>query len=258
MQKLCKLTEVPLSLVAGLVASPPCESFSLADCSNLSRENHHRDHSHPDKPPRAESSCTQESHHRLRQKAIEHDLLVRHVITSFIRDRQNGLHYDLLLENPVGSLRKRPYMRGEALESLTTRHTVNYCAYGEPYSKATDFWSSMSEWQPQGTTGNGRCNDGACQQGVRKRNKKFAHKVVIGGPSNRRLKKVEGKTYKQQIWKIPEPLTIEYMRHFKKKHGKEGQKRVVFDLFSGGESWRRAVEAAGFIYVPVDLKTLTT
>ena len=31
---------------------------------------------------------------------------------------------------------------------------------------------------------------------------------------------------------------------------------VVLDLFSGGESYRAAVEAAGWRYVPVDIRTL--
>ena len=34
-------------------------------------------------------------------------------------------------------------------------------------------------------------------------------------------------------------------------------KDVVLDLFSGGESYRRAVEAAAYVYVPIDLKTLS-
>jgi hypothetical protein len=31
---------------------------------------------------------------------------------------------------------------------------------------------------------------------------------------------------------------------------------IVLDLFSGGESYRAAVEAAGYRYVPVDILTL--
>ena len=34
-------------------------------------------------------------------------------------------------------------------------------------------------------------------------------------------------------------------------------KDVVLDLFSGGESYRAAVEAAGLTYVPVDISTLS-
>ena len=34
------------------------------------------------------------------------------------------------------------------------------------------------------------------------------------------------------------------------------EQTVVLDLFSGGESYRKAVEAAGYTYVPVDLKTM--
>lgn len=34
-------------------------------------------------------------------------------------------------------------------------------------------------------------------------------------------------------------------------------KDVVLDLFSGDESYRRAVEAARYIYIPVDIKTVS-
>ena len=34
------------------------------------------------------------------------------------------------------------------------------------------------------------------------------------------------------------------------------EKKYVIDLFAGGESWRKSVEAAGYIYVPVDLRKL--
>ena len=33
-------------------------------------------------------------------------------------------------------------------------------------------------------------------------------------------------------------------------------KDVIIDFFSGGESYRRAVEAAGYLYIPVDLITM--
>ena len=41
------------------------------------------------------------------------------------------------------------------------------------------------------------------------------------------------------------------------RRGEENDHRdVIIDLFSGGESWKATVEQNGFIYIPVDLKTL--
>jgi hypothetical protein len=87
-----------LSTVA---SSPPCETFSTADASNITRDNFHRDHS-------------------------------------------------MNMENPLGSLRQRPYMRGEAMEKHLHRETTNYCAYGEQYAKATDSWTSCTAMDATG------------------------------------------------------------------------------------------------------------
>jgi hypothetical protein len=35
---------------------------------------------------------------------------------------------------------------------------------------------------------------------------------------------------------------------------KQPGQRYIVDLFSGGESWRREVEAQGFVYIGVDLR----
>ena len=56
-----------------------------------------------------------------------------------------------------------------------------------------------------------------------------------------------------QKWEIPHNLCAEVVAQMSGK-GHTGD--VILDLFSGGESYRKAVEAAGYIYVPVDLQTL--
>ena len=49
--------------------------------------------------------------------------------------------------------------------------------------------------------------------------------------------------------------TEEAIQQVRQVEGKD----VVLDSFSGGESYRKSmsVEAAGFIYIPIDLKTLS-
>ena len=36
---------------------------------------------------------------------------------SFFKDKSEGYSYKMIIENPVGSLRKRPYMLGERMQN---------------------------------------------------------------------------------------------------------------------------------------------
>jgi hypothetical protein len=242
---------VDIHKVVEVKTSPPCETFSLADASNITRSNYYRDHSDPNKPPRSLASCKTAADIAKRKKAIGHGLLLKDLVGSAIQDRKKGLKYELLIENPVGSLRQRPFMRGEELEEMLVRRTVNYCAYGKPYCKQTDFWTTLDSWVPTGRTGNALCNDGQCGQGTRnERTGRFNHTEVIAGPDS---KKPSGQHYKKTVWELPVELTREYMKEFCSKHDSpEGS--IVLDLYSGGESWRKATEEAGLIYIPVDIR----
>ena len=57
----------------------------------------------------------------------------------------------------------------------------------------------------------------------------------------------------KELWKLPQALTHVFIAQLPDP-GTCGEEMVVLDLFSGGEGWRRAVEATGYIYVPVDIK----
>ena len=60
---------------------------------------------------------------------------------------------------------------------------------------------------------------------------------------------------KKQIWSLPELLTEEIMNALSASQP-AAEKKYVIDLFAGGESWRKSVEAAGYVYIPVDLRKL--
>ena len=137
------------------------------------------------------------------------------------------------------------------MEAAMERKTINYCAFGLKYQKVTDLWTTQKEWNPRGATGNGRCNDGACRQGHRNaRTRRWNHTQRIGGPGHLQPK---GPNVLKELWKLPQALTHEFIAQLPDP-GTCDEKMVVLDLFSGGESWRRAVEAAGYIYVPVDIR----
>jgi hypothetical protein len=56
-----------------------------------------------------------------------------------------------------------------------------------------------------------------------------------------------------QKWEISHNLCAEVIAQMSTTQHEED---VILDLFSGGESHRKAVKAAGYIYVPIDLTTL--
>lgn len=54
-----------------------------------------------------------------------------------------------VIENPVGKLRKMPFMQ------CLPRKTVTYCQYGEPNRKPTDLWTNIHHWNPRPMCSNG-------------------------------------------------------------------------------------------------------
>lgn len=103
-----------------IVASPPCESYSVCSIG------HHW-----------QSSGVPKS-----QKAKDAIILLKHTI-DLIEELKPSYW---LLENPVGMMRKIPFMQ------LLPQQTVTYCQYGDtggmdgkPRQKPTDLWGRMPE-----------------------------------------------------------------------------------------------------------------
>ena len=69
-----------------VVSSPPCETFSHADASNIRKfpdDNYYRNHDHEDKPPRSWASCKDQSALDKQRKAIQHDQMVRNMVCTW-------------------------------------------------------------------------------------------------------------------------------------------------------------------------------
>lgn len=112
-------------------ASPPCTTYSIAGIS------HHRDMTTPKS-----------------DFAFKSDNLVKNTL-KIIKDF-NCIFY---IENPVGMLRKMPFMRG------LHKTTITYCSYGDSRMKPTDIWSNnifdlfnQDGWLPKATCFNGNTN----------------------------------------------------------------------------------------------------
>ena len=121
-------------------ASPPCTTFSIAAIS------HHRNNTIA-----------------ISDFAKKSDRLVKKTL-QIIRET-NAMYY---IENPVGMLRKMPYMKN------IPRTTVTYCSYGDNRMKPTDIWSNnirslLNEkgWNPRPKCHNGNvfCHHEAAPRG---------------------------------------------------------------------------------------------
>ena len=229
------------------MGSPMCNTFTKLDNVNREKGHHFREAFKPYPPRESDGSLESIAKRRVAQ---EHDAMTENVLLSIIKDREEGYTYDYCLENPRGMLRHRPYMLSDGWMDISSRCTVDYCVFDHPYQKPTDLWHSFGEgYQPAGVTGDGQCHH-KCGKGRTKANGRFQHWKRHAGPAGTG---VTGADQMIQKWQIPHNLCTEVVAALKEK---EHQGDVIIDLFSGGESYRKAVEDAGFVYVPVDLKTM--
>ena len=83
------------------------------------------------------------------------------------------------IENPVGNLCRRPYMRGLMADGVR-QVEVHYCAYRHHYMKPTHIWTNMTEaqWMPKGMTGTGKCRR-QCLVGYWGDSGRWVHKYKI-------------------------------------------------------------------------------
>ena len=245
--EVCEKIGIDRSRLRAVLASPMCNTFTGLDHVNRERGHHFREPFLP-YPPR-EPDGTLESVAK-RKIAQEHDAMTENLLKSIMKDRIEGYDYDFCIENPRGLLRHRPYMVSDDWMECSSRCTMDYCVFDHNYQKTTDFRHSFAtDWQPAGCTGDGKCHQ-KCGKGRIKANGRFQHWKRHAGPAG---SGVTGTDQMLQKWQIPHKLCAEVVQQLRPREGKD----VVLDLFSGGESYRAAVEAAGYIYVPVDIATVS-
>ena len=60
-----------------------------------------------------------------------------------------------------------------------TKKATELCAFVWPFRKGTNLWTAGFDWQPQGTTGDGRCHE-ACEPGaVDPLTRRFKHFMAL-------------------------------------------------------------------------------
>jgi hypothetical protein len=255
-QQICDLLGISMEEIALVWASPPCETYTRLDASNISRSNHHRDHDTEHKEARAVADCYTPEDFKKRQKALDHDRLTAGVTEGFVEDNRGGEKYPYAMENPHGMLARRQFMQLESWVRVASRKLVHYCNYGGQFHKPTDIWSSLANWVPGGRSGCGQCcqlcNVGRWQwveKETRKTGMQYVHDKQIGGHTDKKGCGVGSQ--KQQRWKVPSELLEEIVACAKERGGE--RRRYVIDLFAGQGSMAEVARRNGYIYVPVDI-----
>ena len=132
-----------------------------------------------------------------------------------------------------------------------SRVTCDYCAYGAPYRKTTDFWTSLDAWVPCGVTSDGRCHC-RCGQGGwvpgEGSARYFQHFIAL---ANDPIDGIRGPGSARMINHIPLPLCSELLQVSKK--GKR-VRRILIDLCAGHQSMKDAAHANGWDYIAVDIR----
>ena len=222
-------------------ASPPCQSFSPADYSNISRNNNFRCHNDPERPPTLTNP----------QKAWvaeSHDRLVQHLLAMFQHARNQVPAVACAMENPRGSLACRPYMQPQKLPCGLKFDVLDQCAFRRDYRKTTHLIHNIEGLELKGTTGNGRCQE-RCEKGEfvagRYRHFKALAMEPIRGP--------RGKGHTKEKNELPAMLLREVAQQaLRDAPDKKGG--VIVDLCSGFQSWKPVAAELGCRYVAVDVE----
>ena len=125
--------------------------------SNIGRGDGHgfnsRDFNDPERGP-----CCKDPSCEYGKQARAHDALVQALQQAIHHARKQGCDAEFVVENPMGSLRLRPYMQIQNWPDVGQLflHCLDLCAFGLTRKKPTDMWTSLPD-APPGSTGSGRC-----------------------------------------------------------------------------------------------------
>lgn len=118
-----KITGDDLPAADIIWASPPCEGFSVAVIG--------RNWNHDYTPKHARAQLAMD----LAKKTL-----------ALILEKKPRFYF---IENPVGMLRKMPFMDEFLKQTGGVRHKITYCQYGDTRMKPTDIWTNCLAWIPR-------------------------------------------------------------------------------------------------------------
>ena len=240
-RELCSRAGIRVEQITAQFAFVPCETYSVAGYSNRSRGNHYREHDDPGKKPRQDDG----SKARL---ARTHDKLVANILRAWKIDNSRGSSQHCFMENPVGFLAQRPFMKKYSELLDMRRHVVHYCAYNHRFKKPTHIWTS-SGWEPRGGAAqdglcHGRCKHGEWKNNHYKHYYGLAQEPIRGprGPGATKLKNA-----------VPEELCAEWIRFLASTSPGVAEGGCIIDLCAGFQSLKPIALQYGFNYIGVDI-----
>ena len=226
LQHICKEAKIKQEDIVLAWASPPCETFSRANASNISRGHHYRVLQEPVEGAKGDVA---RQHDRLVQRVKQ----VLTIIGTFV------------MENPACGLEKMWYM----LDWQNKKKVIELCAFAWPFKKTTNLWTQGLQWQPTGNTSDGRCNEACGQGSVNPLTRRFKHFMALAVDPQRGPR---GEQATRMTCGIPTMLIQEILHAMAERQSLGG--KVVLDLCSGFQSIRQAVLQTGATYVAVDVK----
>ena len=194
--------------------STPCQTNSKADASNRNKMCGYRDWRHPNCRPLPVGvglGFTTQWHNEM---AEAHDRLEQKIIIGVMHEAAD-LRFSFSAENPVGAMARKEHMAIFHKRENLKVSTVNYCAFGGHYLKATHLFHNMPAFTPKGLSGDGRC----AGKGSKKRQQcpmgtivdgHFRHQYTIGRESTKEFKSEEV-SRKRGKNELPAMLTAEMM-----------------------------------------------
>ena len=229
-------------------ASPPCRTFSNSAYNQGRGTSGHgynyRDFNDPKRGP-----CCQKEECPYRQMAVRHDRFVPWLQQMFQHLQDNEIDCDMGIENPRACLERRPYMQLESWPGSIpfSKHAIDMCAYNHPAQKPTHFWTSMTDYRPQGMTGDGRCHR-RCSAGSYNEEGGYHHPVAFAQEPARQPRGSDRVA-------IPAPWAREVLSHAL-RHRRNADCNIVIDLFCGHRSLAPVAHQMGLRYVGVDIDRL--
>ena len=192
----------------------------------------------------------------------EFAMIVQHVLYALQAGYKCGVRYYFGIENPDGDLKHRLFMGEQQWPQGLTRayHPFHCCAYAFKHRakilKPMSFWTSMLDYFPAGTKGDGQCNHRECGMGIYNAiTGMFNHVIKIA----RNPAASDGLTFRgegafQQNLKntMPEAWasTEEVLTHAMQSQSE----RTVIDLCAGWQSMQPVCEKLGLNYITVYIK----
>ena len=208
--------------VVWVSASPECQTFSVRDASNSNKEVLgpdggyvrrnvcYRDWANNCDPLVREVS---DDYYGKYTTAVAADNCVKNLllILNDVRVEYPSVHW--MVENPLGGLSRRPYMLQWMEEAGVKLQVVDYCAYEHYIQKPTHVWTTLSDWEPQGRSGNGRCGQciASCLYGfVNPETGCWKHLYSIGNDPGRGFRGEHRMSYRHAV---PHLLHCELLGH---------------------------------------------